>query len=106
MTIKIRRRGNRLLNMLPLDLHPLKQRQLPRRGDNISNLPPIHLLARELVHVHGNAVVVGLLAVGAQHLEEIHPHGAAAGLVEGRVVQGDLDAGLEGCVEGADAVAG
>jgi hypothetical protein len=34
------------------------------------------------------------------------PDGGAAGGVERRVVQGDLDAGLEGAVEGADAVGG
>jgi len=106
MPIKITRRSNRRIHMLPRQPHPLKQCQLPCRGHSIPDLPSIHLLRGQLVDVRLDSVKVDVLGVGAQHGEEVAPHGAAAGKVQGRVVQGDLDAGLEGRVECADAVAG
>lgn len=39
-------------------------------------------------------------------MQEEEPDFGAAGLVENRQAEGDVDAGLEGLVEGADAVGG
>lgn len=73
------------------DLAPVKRLPAPRGGG----------LALQIVQLGGREVLrPGKL------VQEEHPDLSAAGLVEDGQAEGDVDAGLEGLVEGADAVGG
>ena len=85
----------------------LKLRQLSRRRDRIPNLASIHFLFRKIVDVVGDVVVVDVcLPKEFEAVHEIPPYFAAGGSVKFFIVKGELDAGFEGRVEGADAVGG
>ncbi len=82
-------------------------RELPRRRDGVADLPPVHVLVGQRVDVVVQVVVVDArLAEVAQPREEVAPDLAPLGFLEVVVVQGELDAGFEGLVEGADSVGG
>ena len=96
-----------LRQMLPPQLLLPKQRQPPCRANRITNLPTIELLVCDLVQVFVELGEIGTLAFAAllEHVEEVLPDLLARDAREVGVVDGDLDAGFEGFVEGADAVA-
>lgn len=80
-----------------------------RRAHGVADLPAIERLPAPLAGDEGLEAGARLrrdAALGAQVVEEDAPDVGAAGLVELGEAQGDVDAGLEGVVEGADAVGG
>ena len=84
-----------------------KLRQLPRRDDGVADLAPVHVLLGQLVDVVVQVVVVDpRLAQVAQPREEVAPDLAPLRLVEVLVVECELDARLEGLVEGPYPVGG
>jgi hypothetical protein len=87
-------------------MSPIQRRILPRRQqqgglDNILDLATVHGQLRELVNL---LVSEGLRCVGGR--EERAPDEAPRAGGELRIVDGDVDARLEGGVEGLDAVGG
>ena len=104
--LKILRHVQHPLDMAHAQLHALIDRQRLRRADTILDLAPIQ-------HRLGEAIVVRLCELNSldaveltDALEEHDPDGLAGLVGEFGVAQGDVDAGLEGVVEGLDAVGG
>ena len=92
------------LHMLQPHGRLLMQRQRLRTPDQILDLPSIQLVAREHVELVLAEVRDGHLL--AHHGDEHAPDGLLGAVRELAVAQGDVDAGLEGVVEGFDAVGG
>jgi len=81
---------------------PLPRRQHLRRLDRTLDLPSIQLNRAQLIQVRSADIA---FLFGKTH-DEVGPDLAAGGLGEDFVVEGDVDAGFEGGVEGFDAVGG
>lgn len=79
--------------------------QVPGHRDDIPDLAPVEVLPGELVDVHKQIVHINALVVTAlEHAEQVAPDLDALVLLEVVVPQGEVDAALEGLVEGADSV--
>ncbi len=102
--VEVTRYLYRVLDTTPVQRLLLEQGELAGGGQRVADLAAVHLVAGQFVHVGDDVVRINFLVIGAQDIDEIAPDLAAARGVEGWVVQGELDAGFEGLVEGADAV--
>jgi len=97
---------NSLANMIPLQSLGIELSQLSGGGHGISNLPTIHLVKSQFVHVGGDTIKVNIMFVFAEHVKEVLPNLSPAGQVKSRVVEGDLNPRLECLVEYPDSVRG
>lgn len=88
-----------MLHSQPL---PLPRRQHLRRLHRTLNLSPIQLDRAQLIQIRGADIA---FFFGQTH-DEVGPDLAAGRGGEDFVVEGDVDAGFEGWVEGFDAVGG
>ena len=74
----------------------------------VSNLPPVPLQARDFrsggVEYRFYGDVHGVFTISSQFVEEGRPDLAAVVFGEVAIVEGDVDAGDEGVVKGADTV--
>ena len=90
--------------MLQPHIHALVQRERLRAAHQILDLPPIQRVSRQHLEVRvAEARDAHLLA---HHVDEHGPDGLLGFVRELAVAQGDVDARLEGVVEGFDAVGG
>ena len=105
--IKPPRHLNDIAQMLIRQRFPLPLSILPRSSNGIPNLPPIHLLLLEILQMIAQVRNIHLVVIPKrlEPVQEILPDPEALVWTQDRVMQRELDAGFEGFVKGADAVA-
>lgn len=102
--VEVTRYLYRVLDTVPVQRLLLEQGELAGSGQRIAYLAAVQLVAGQFVHVGDDVICINVLVVGAQYIDKTAPDLAAARGVEAWVVQGEVDAGPEGLIEGADAV--
>lgn len=110
VSLKLIRDANRLLNMRVAERPVAEPRELARRGDGVAYLAPVEALRRQHVDLVSQFVRVdaltfskwlvgGALLLSLEQVDYVVPNLPPALVIQWRVVQRKLDAGLECFVE-------